>query len=165
MKRLLLVSAVVVTAAMWRLVPVSGQAQPAVEIAIQAGRLIDGTSTAVREQMTVLIGGGKVIAVQQGFQAPAGARVIDLKTSTVMPGLIDAHTHITGEGTGNAIVNAATMTPVDAAVRSTVYARRTLDAGFTTIRNVGADGGADVALKRAIEDGLVAGPRIWTART
>jgi imidazolonepropionase-like amidohydrolase len=146
------------------LVSVRSQSQPAVEVAVQAGRLIDGTSTNVRQNVTVLVGGGKVLSVQDGFQAPAGARVIDLRTSTVMPGLIDAHTHITGEGQGNAIVRAATMTPLDDAVRSTVYARRTLDAGFTTIRNVGADGGADVALKRAIEDGLVAGPRMWTAR-
>jgi len=91
--------------------------------------------------------------------------VIDLRTSTVMPGLIDAHTHITGEGTGNAIVRAVTETPLDDAVRSTVYAKRTLEAGFTTIRNVGAEGGADVALKKAIESGLVDGPRMWTART
>jgi len=146
------------------LVSVRSQAQPPVEVAVQAGRLIDGTSTSVRQNVTVLVGGGKVLSVQDGFQAPAGARVIDLKTSTVMPGLIDAHTHITGEGQGNAIVRAATQTPLDDAVRSTVYARRTLDAGFTTIRNVGADGGADIALKHAIEDGLVAGPRMWTAR-
>jgi imidazolonepropionase-like amidohydrolase len=147
------------------LVAVRGQSQQAVEIAVQAGRLIDGTSTSVRQNATVLIGGGKVMAVQDGFQSPQGARVIDLRTSTVMPGLIDAHTHITSEGQGNAIIRAATMTPVDDAVRSTVYARRTLEAGFTTIRNVGAEGGADVALKRAIEDGLVVGPRMWTART
>jgi len=145
--------------------PAQGQSQQAVEVAVQAGRLIDGTSTAVRERVTVLIGGGKVISVQDGFQAPAGARVIDLRTSTVMPGLIDAHTHITGEGTGNAIVRAVTETPLDDAVRSTVYAKRTLEAGFTTIRNVGAEGGADVALKKAIESGLVDGPRMWTART
>lgn len=142
-----------------------GQPQLVPEIAVQAGRLIDGTSTTVRQNVTVLVGGGKVLSVQEGFQAPAGVKVIDLRTSTVMPGLIDAHTHITGEGTGNAIVTAATESPVDDAVRSTVYARRTLDAGFTTIRNVGAAGGADVALKKAINDGLVIGPRIWTART
>ena len=145
--------------------PAQGQSQQAVEVAVQAARLIDGTSTTVRERVTVLIGGGEVISVQDGFQAPAGVRVIDLRTSTVMPGLIDAHTHITGEGTGNAIVRAVTETPLDDAVRSTVYAKRTLEAGFTTIRNVGAEGGADVALKKAIESGLVDGPRMWTART
>jgi imidazolonepropionase-like amidohydrolase len=148
----------------WRLAPAHSQT-PVVELAVQAGRLIDGVSTAARERATVLVGAGKVISVQDGWQAPAGARVIDLKTSTVLPGLIDAHTHITGEGTGNAIVQAATESPVDAAVRSTAYAKRTLEAGFTTIRNVGAEGGADVALKRAIEAGIVPGPRIWTART
>src|SRR5580765_7197929 len=111
------------------LVSVRSQPQPPVEVAVQAGRLIDGTSTNVRQNVTVLVGGGKVLSVQDGFQAPAGARVIDLKTSTVMPGLIDAHTHITGEGQGNAIVRAATQTPLDDAVRSTVYARRTLEDG------------------------------------
>ena len=138
---------------------------PAIEIAVQAGRLIDGTSTTIRQNATVLVGGGRIIGVQDGFQSPTGAKVIDLRTSTVMPGLIDAHTHITGEGTGNAIVRAATETPLDDAVRSTAYAKRTLEAGFTTVRNLGADGGADVALKRAIEAGIVPGPRLWTART
>jgi imidazolonepropionase-like amidohydrolase len=145
---------------------VSAQTQaPKVEVAIQAGRLIDGLSTSSRGQTTILIGGELIVAVQDGWQSPAGARVIDLRSSTVLPGLIDAHTHITGEGTGNAIVRSATETPLDDAVRSTAYARRTLEAGFTTIRNLGAAGGADIALRSAIQAGLVAGPRIWTART
>jgi len=148
----------------WWLAPTYSQTASA-EIAVQAGRLIDGVSTSARQNVTVLVGGGKVLSVQDGFQAPAGARVIDLRTSTVLPGFIDAHTHITGEGTGNAVVRAATESPVDDAVRSTAYAKRTLEAGFTTIRNLGAEGGADVALKRAIEAGIVPGPRMWTART
>ncbi len=131
---------------------------------IHAGRLIDGTSTVIRERVSILIEGDRIADVQDGFLKPAGAEVIDLSRGTVMPGLIDSHTHITGEGTADAIVRAVTLSAVDAAVRSTVYARRTLEAGFTTIRNVGADGGADVALKKAINEGFVPGPRIWTAR-
>ena len=136
-----------------------------VDIVIHAGRVLDGVGTSPREKASVLIAGDRIASVQDGWQSPAGAKVIDLRTSTVLPGLIDCHTHITGEGTGNAIVRAATETPLDGAVRSTVYAKRTLNAGFTTIRNVGAEGGADIALKRAIDAGLVEGPRIWTART
>lgn len=132
---------------------------------IHAGRLIDGTSTTVRERVSILIEGDRVADVQSGLVRPAGAQVIDLSRSTVMPGLIDSHTHITGEGTADAIIRAVTLSAVDHAVRSTLYARRTLDAGFTTIRNVGADGGADVALRKAIDEGIVPGPRIWTART
>jgi imidazolonepropionase-like amidohydrolase len=131
---------------------------------IHAGRLIDGTSATVREKVSIIVEGERITDVQNGFARPAGAQVIDLSRATVLPGLIDSHTHITGEGTADAIVRAVTLSAVDAAVRSTVYARRTLEAGFTTIRNVGADGGADVALKRAINEGLVPGPRIWTAR-
>jgi imidazolonepropionase-like amidohydrolase len=142
------------------------QAQvPAADTVIHAGRLIDGTSTSVREQVSILVAGERIVDVQAGFVRPPGAEVIDLSRATVMPGFIDSHTHITSELGPNAIVEAVTRGAVDAAVRSTVYAKRTLDAGFTTIRNLGADGGADVALKRAINEGFLPGPRIWTARS
>jgi imidazolonepropionase-like amidohydrolase len=144
----------------------SGQqmAQPRPDTVIHAGRLIDGVAKAPRERVSILITTDRIIGIQDGFATPQGARIIDLSRATVLPGFIDSHTHITGEGTEDAIVKAVTLGALDAAVRSTVYAKRTLEAGFTTIRNVGADGGADVALKRAIDEGLVPGPRIWTAR-
>ncbi len=142
-----------------------GASPSAADVAIQAGRLIDGLSTTARGNATILITGDRISGVVDGWQAPAGARLIDLKTSTVMPGLIDAHVHITEEGTAADLTHTVTTSPTDDAIYATVYARRTLEAGFTTIRNVGAHGGADVSLKRAINAGVVPGPRMWTART
>jgi imidazolonepropionase-like amidohydrolase len=133
-------------------------------LVVHAGRLLDGVAAAPRERVSIVIVGDRIVAVEPGFTRPDGATIVDLSTATVTPGLIDTHTHITGEGTGNALVRAVTETVTDGAVRSVVYARRALEAGFTTIRNVGAEGGADISLRKAIDDGLIPGPRIWTAR-
>lgn len=157
--------AVLATAGCLALAPAPAAQPPAPTAVIHAGRLIDGLSETTREGVSILINGDRITDVQDGFTAPGGGvQVIDLRQSTVMPGLIDSHTHITGEGIVDAIVKTVTLGAIDAAVRSTAYARRTLEAGFTTIRNVGSDGGADVALKKAIAEGLVSGPRIWSAR-
>jgi imidazolonepropionase-like amidohydrolase len=131
---------------------------------IHAGRLIDGVGNTPRSNVSILIARERILRIEDGFVRPQGATITDLSSATVMPGFIDSHTHITGEGTSDAIVKAVTLSPVDEAVRSTAYAKRTLDAGFTAIRNLGSDGAADVALKKAINEGLVPGPRIWCAR-
>jgi imidazolonepropionase-like amidohydrolase len=139
--------------------------QPQAELVIHAGRVIDGVSAQPRGRSTIRIQGDRIVSISDGWTDAAGAGVLDLKAFTLMPGLIDMHTHITGEGTADSLVKSVTLTATDQAIEATVYARKTLDAGFTTIRNLGAEGGADVSLMRAINNGLVPGPRIWTARS
>jgi imidazolonepropionase-like amidohydrolase len=138
--------------------------QSQAELVIHAGRVIDGVSAQPRGRSTIRIKGDRIVSIADGWAEAAGAEVLDLKAFTLMPGLIDMHTHITGEGTADSLVKSVTLTATDQAIESTVYARKTLDAGFTTIRNLGADGGADISLRRAINLGMVPGPRIWTAR-
>lgn len=141
------------------------EAQAAV-VYISAGRLIDGTGAAPRLDVAILVRDGRIEAVQpaRSLPAPAGARTIDLSGRTVLPGLIDCHDHLTMELHQGWEWQEVTDTPADAAIAGTVYALRTLQAGFTTVRDVGDLGGASVPLRNAIESGLVAGPRMLVAR-
>lgn len=140
------------------------QAAAAKDIVIHAGRLIDGVAAQPRNQVSVLIHDDRITDVQPGFVTPAGAEIIDLSHSTVLPGLIDCHVHITGQfDGGNPIAEQVTETRFDSAVKSTAYARATLLAGFTSVRDVGADTGVIVALKKAIARGIVPGPRLWVS--
>jgi imidazolonepropionase-like amidohydrolase len=131
-------------------------------IAVRAGRLIDGTDAPPIRNAVILIEGDRITAVGPGLAIPAGAEVIDLSRSTVLPGLIDCHTHITHQS-GNYYEDLFRRSPIDLAVVAHVYARRTLEAGFTTVRDVGASEFIDVALRNAIDRGDVVGPRMQVA--
>lgn len=134
------------------------------DMVIHAGRLIDGVSKTARTQVSILIHDDRITSVEPGFVTPAGAEVVDLSNDTVMPGLIDCHVHITGQfDGGNPVAEAATSTGFDSAYASVAYARRTLEAGFTTVRDVGADAMVVIAMKKAIAKGEIEGPRMFVA--
>ena len=113
-----------------------------------------------------MIQGGKIQAAGSGLAIPAGANVIDLGDATLLPGFIDAHVHLTGESGDNwyeDTVNGMRQTVAEQAIRSTDYARKTLLAGFTTVRNVGAGDYIDIGLRNTINAGVVPGPRMLVA--
>jgi imidazolonepropionase-like amidohydrolase len=131
---------------------------------IHAGRLIDGVADAARERVTIVVDGNRITAVEPGFRA-AGAEdsVVDLSGATVLPGLMDMHVHLTGEHSRTSELDNFRKGEADRAFDSVVYAERTLLAGFTTVRNLGDQWGVSIALKRAVEQGKVKGPRVFTA--
>src|SRR5437879_3731344 len=148
------------------LLALSTAAAAANELVIHAGRLIDGTGKAPRTQVSILVHDDRITGVEAGFTTPKGADVIDLSTSTVLPGLIDDHVHITQSfHKGDPIHTAMTRTSFDDEIDATVNARNTLMAGFTSARDVGAQTEVIVALKHAINSGVIPGPRLWVAGT
>jgi imidazolonepropionase-like amidohydrolase len=131
---------------------------------IHAGRLIDGVSDAVKTNQTVVVDGGRITAIESGFRTPAaGDRVIDLKNGTLLPGLFDMHVHLSGEYSRHSEIDEYKLNEADVAIDSVVYANRTLLAGFTTVRDLGDEYLATIALRNAINGGKVPGPRIVAA--
>jgi imidazolonepropionase-like amidohydrolase len=135
------------------------QAVPvATTVVIRAGRLLDVKTGKTLSNQTIVIKGDKIVSVGSDTQIPAGAQVVDLSNATVLPGLIDAHTHITM--TTNFGYSRLGISVPREALNGARNSRVTLEAGFTTIRNVGARGFTDVALRDAINAGDVPGPRM-----
>ena len=130
---------------------------------IQCGKLIDGISGKAQSEMTIVVDGKMIADIQKGFtNGGTGDKVIDLKNKTVMPGLIDCHVHLEEQHSKTGMLDAFTMTDADIAYHAQIYAKRTLMAGFTTVRDLGGSG-VNISLRKAVAQGLVDGPRIITA--
>jgi imidazolonepropionase-like amidohydrolase len=130
---------------------------------IHCGTLIDGKNKQTQSQVSIVVEGNKIVSIDKGFTKPgANDKVVDLGSKTVMPGLIDMHVHIESETSKDALVKRFTLNEADIAFQSTLYAKKNLMAGFTTVRDCGGTG-VNIALRNAINAGTVVGPRIFTA--
>ncbi|MBO0949024.1 metal-dependent hydrolase family protein [Fibrella forsythiae] len=130
---------------------------------LHCGNLFAGTGNDLQREMTIVVEGNKIAAIQRGYTTPAAQdRVIDLKSKTVLPGLIDMHVHLETETRRGGIVDRFTQNVPDVAFQAAKYAKTTLMAGFTTVRDLGGTG-VNVSLRNAVNRGLVDGPRIMTA--
>ena len=131
---------------------------------IHAGKVFTGTSNSLQENVTIVVEDNKIKAVKKGFaEAQEGDTVIDLKTSTVMPGLMDMHVHLSSQHGGpQTYLERFSLNEADYALRAANYAKITLDSGFTTVRNLGDGYNETVALRNAISKGNATGQRIYT---
>jgi imidazolonepropionase-like amidohydrolase len=129
---------------------------------IRAGRLFDGTSDTVRENVVIVVTGDRIqnVGPASTVSIPKGATVIDLSRSTVLPGLIDCHTHLGARADRYDEIYFFKDTPFQSAFAATVNARKTLEAGFTSVRDVGSLPFLAVDLRNSINEGLIPGPRI-----
>jgi imidazolonepropionase-like amidohydrolase len=140
-------------------------------IALKAARLFDGKSNALVQNAVVIVQGDKIVDIGINLPAPSDAQVIDLGDATLSPGFMDAHTHLTADFSGN--YNQRRLQELDLnvsehAIRATSFARATVDAGFTTVRDlgsrfVGSREFVDVALRNSINKGVIVGPRMLVA--
>ncbi len=149
------------------LLPATGQEKKAPKsYVLKAARMFDGKSNALVSPGLVVVSDGKIVAVGAGAEAPAGAQVIDFGDATLLPGFIDAHTHLTmmyREDYARAALDGLQKTIPEMALDGSVNARVTLMAGFTTVRDVGSRDYLDAGLRNAINRGVVPGPRMLVA--
>ncbi|MDO6416785.1 amidohydrolase family protein [Sphingomonas sp. BIUV-7] len=132
------------------------------DVVIHAGTLIDGASATPRKQVSILIHDDRITGVQKGFVTPAGADVIDLSTKTVLPGFIETHDHISATGS-RLPINRFVLTEGDATIAASINARKEIETGFTTVRDLGSSRVTAPAIIRAIAAKQIVGPRYWTA--
>lgn len=131
---------------------------------IHAGRVIDAVGDKPLLERTVVVDAGKIVAIESGYRAAGpGDTVIDLRDGTLLPGLMDMHVHLTMQYSRTSEVDGFKMNAADVALDGALYANRTLLAGFTTVRDLGDDYRASIALRNAINAGKVPGPRIFAA--
>jgi imidazolonepropionase-like amidohydrolase len=144
--------------------PAAEAGSPATALtALHCGHLIDTVAGTVQGPSTIVVEGKRIREVASGTVSPPGAAQIDLLDQVCLPGLIDDHTHLTFQTSPTRYIDQFHWNVADYVVRSVVYARRTLLAGFTTVRNVGDNENESVALRNAINAGVIPGPRIYTA--
>ena len=131
---------------------------------LHCGKLIDTNSGEVLTNKTIVVSGNKIIRVEDGFIQPnkSSDKVIDLKSKTVMPGLIDMHVHIEHETNPKRYLEQYTLNEADVAFDAAKFAKTTLEAGFTTVRDLGGSG-VNIAIRKAIDRGKIPGPRVYTA--
>ncbi len=128
---------------------------------IRAGHLFDSATGHYADNVTLVVVNQRVKSVEPaGFLPPAGAQIIDLSADYVLPGLIDCHTHLSNRADSYEEILSFTQTPYDAAIAGVVNAKKTLEAGFTTVRDVGSPAFLAVDLRRNIDAGYIPGPRM-----
>ncbi len=148
MRPLVLITALLLSGSVWA------------QTVIHAGQLFDAAAGDVIDGATVVVDGDRIASVQAGY---VGEPDIDLTDAFVMPGWIDMHVHIGSEQTPDRFLEGFTLEPADMALRAVPYAQRTLMAGFTTVRDLGTDDGVAQSIRRAVAEGHIVGPRIFTA--
>jgi len=144
----------------------AGRSALAKPVVLKAAHLFDGKSDALVSPGLIVVDGNKLVAVGNKSALPAGADVIDLGNATLLPGLMDAHTHLSGEATENwnkDELDGFKKEIAQRAIEASEHARRTLLAGFTYVRDLGSDHFIDVGLRNAIDEGKVPGPRMLVA--